>query len=278
VGEILGAYHPTTLVIQDKREWDGRTANNPDPRMRFRGIQTLRNYNQIFKVTVLKDAHNEGYYHRHSAEEMGVHAWIVYYHPYLVQRVAPWIRLRHCIRIYHSVNPEDIPQYDGDRPWGCLLSGAISGCYPLRMRLARDREKIPACDHHKHPGYHANGSHTPDYLKTLSRYKVALCTCSKYGYALRRIFEATACGCRVITDLPADDVLPVIDTNLIRISPVETTGRIAELVAEAIQTYNPEVQHRFATAAQEYYDYRVAGRRLAQAIQAMKLSYREEEP
>ena len=40
-----------------------------------------------------------------------------------------------------------------------------------------------------HPGYGRSKCFTPEFLKILSIYKVAICTVSIYGYAVRKIVE-----------------------------------------------------------------------------------------
>ncbi len=57
---ILAANQPGTMIIQDKREWDGRTAGKRrDPQYAFRNIDCLRDRKDIFKLTVLKDSHQD---------------------------------------------------------------------------------------------------------------------------------------------------------------------------------------------------------------------------
>jgi hypothetical protein len=124
-----------------------------------------------------------------------------------------------------------------------------------------------------HPGYGLIGHRTAAYLQTLSRYKVAICTTSKYGYALRKIIEATAVGCRVVSDLPVDDVLPEIDGNITRISIDNSTAEIASIVHDLAASYSDEQQRIYAEKAIKYYDYRRLGRQLAADIEALRRSY-----
>jgi hypothetical protein len=113
-------------------------------------------------------------------------------------------------------------------------------------------------------------------MEELSRYKVAICTSSIYGYALRKIIEATACGCRVITDLPSDEVLPLIDDNLVRLEcnhPTEAVKEVTRLLPELYDSYNPDTQLELATRAKVWYDYHPTGVRLALQIEAMRREY-----
>lgn len=273
---LLDKFQPSTVVVQDKREWDQLTqSSRGDGQARFINLELLRSNNSIFKATVLKDSHKNQNYHAQSAEEIGAHAWIVYYHPHLVSYLAPYVRPKHLIRTWHSIDANEVPSYSPSDRKGCVLSGAVSGAYPLRRRLLQDFRRLPDCTLLRHPGYHANGSATPAYLKTLSRFKVAICTSSVYGYALRKIVEATACGCRVLTDLPVDDVLPEIDDNLIRIHPDEPTSSIASLLQGLIETYDSERQQHLADKVKQFHDYRALGLRLAADIETLQQNYNE---
>ncbi len=275
VPKILDWCNPSVVVVQDKREWEGRTADRiPDPRVRFSNIEALRTRPDVFKLTVLKDAHQQPSYHRDSADEMGCHAWIVYYHPGIVKHLAPYVRPKHLIRTYHSIDSDIVPIFTPEGRSGCLLSGAMNRTvYPLRSRLYNDRHSIPDLTWQRHPGYHSRGSDTPAYLKTLSRFKVAICTSSIYGYAVRKIVEATACGCRVITDLPSDDVLPEIDGNLTRVPSTIPTSEMNSLIRSLIATYDDTTQYGYVFCTKRYYDYRILGKKLAGDIEAIHRSY-----
>lgn len=265
---------PSVVVVQDKREWEGKTAGPGfDERERFTGVGCLRDRHDIFKVTILKDAQSNPTYHRQSADEIGCHAWIIYYHPRVVAHVAPYVRTDHLIRTYHTVDSKVIPPYTSKERDGCLLSGAVSGAYPLRSRLVHEQRLLPRTTYLPHPGYHRRGTQTPEFLKVLSRYRVAICTSSVYGYALRKIIEATASGCVVITDLPCDELLPEIDANLVRVDQSVSTRRIAEIIRELNAYYDPDKQEDMAQRAQQWYDYRVMGVRLAHQIEHARSHY-----
>jgi len=277
VPTILYKLDPTTVVIQDEREWRGMTTGPGfDQRETFRRTEVLRDKHDIFKVTILKDAHQRPDFHRESAERMGIHAWITYYHPDIVSRFAPYVRKEHLIRTYHSIDSKCIPHYSIDRPYGCLLSGAVGGAYPLRTRMFREAKSLPHTTVLPHPGYHRKGSATPQFLQLLSKYKVAICTSSAFGYVLRKIIEATAAGCAVITDLPKDEVLPLIDNNLCRVHPDMSTADIGGLVHAAIKMYNPEKQAYYAEQAKLYYDFRVQGKKLSVDIESLRRRYNDE--
>lgn len=274
VPDIVQQTSPGVVVVQDKREWDNDDRNFREPEARFKGIEVLKNRPDIFKVTILKDAHQRPEYHRDAAAEMDCHAWIVYYHPRIVKRLAPYVREEHLIRTYHSIDPALVPAYSETCRSGCLLSGASNPrFYPLRSRLIASKQQLPGVELLPHPGYHRKGCQTPEYLRRLSGYKAAICTSSIFGYSLRKIIEATACGCVVITDLPTDEVLPEIDANLLRIPADAQPKQVAALVKEVYETYNVPHQREMAKRAVEFYDYREVGTRLVTDIEVMRKEY-----
>jgi len=270
--DILRRYDPSVVVVQDKREWHlSGPRDFRDPTAYFHHTDALKARPNIFRVTVLKDSHQRPAYHREAAQEIGCHAWITYYHPRIVKRLATYIRERHLIRTYHSLEPSLVPEYTSKRRHGAILSGAISAkVYPLRYRLRAQAPLLPDFDYLAHPGYHNHGCATPEYLRHLSRFKVAVCTSSIYGYALRKLIEATACGCIVVTDLPTDDILPYIDGNLVRVHPDIEAREMAELLNRLYADYNGARQHGFARLAKSYYDWRQVGLRLALAIEQLR--------
>lgn len=274
VAEILKRTNPDVLVLQDKREWDVQPRDFRDPAARFTNVGLLADREDIFKITILKDAHQRPDYHRQSANEIGVHAWIIYYEPVKVAQLAPYVRPEHLIRTYHTVDADLVPVYSAKSRSGSLLSGAVSGAYPLRKRIANYcLDYLPNVVRLDHPGYHRDGCATPKFLKLLTQFKVAICTASIYGYALRKIIEATACGCVVVTDLPVSDRLPAIDDNLVRISPDIDMRDLRKLLSQLCDTYNPDRQQYYNQQTVKHYDYRHMGRCLEQSINLMRAAY-----
>lgn len=273
VVKILDGIDPSVVILQDKREWDCSTKDFREPRARFTNVNFLSERKDVFKLTVLKDAQQRPAYHRDSAREIGCHAWITYYATPIVNHLAPYVRQQHLIRTYHTVDPVTVPKYSPEGRVGCLLSGAICGAYPLRSLLFNHAAQLPATDVLHHPGYHRRGSATPEFLRLLSKYKVAICTASMYGYALRKIIEATACGCLVITNLPTDEVLPEIDGNLIRVPSDIGAYRMGDVIKTALRDYDPDKQKRMAQKAIGRYDYRVETKRITEEIEALRGDY-----
>jgi hypothetical protein len=273
VPRILDITKPKVLVIQDKREWDVAPGNFREGKARFTGVTALRERDDIFKVTLLKDAHQRPKYHAESADEMGIHAWITYYNTHIVKRLAPYVRPQHILRTYHTIDANLIPKYTADDRDNCLLSGAVSTAYPLRQRLFRESKKLPRTDVLKHPGYHNRGTTTPMFLNLLSGYKVAICTCSIYGYSLRKLIESTAAGCVVITNLPQDEYLPDIDGNLVRVPSDISTDDMAKVVLTQIREYDKEKQRHYAELCKVRYDFRFETSLLTMQIEELRRSY-----
>lgn len=272
------SYNPSVVVMQDKREWMGRTAGPGfDFKEKFTYISELKGWDHIFRGTVLKDAHSDHDLHIEAANEIGCHFWIVYYHPDVVAAQAPYARKEHMVRTYHSVDRNIVPEFTTVRSRAGVLSGALSRAYPLRTRLALEWQngRLKNIDHVHHPNYGRNHCCTPDYLRMLSTYRVAICTSSRFGYAVRKIIEATACGCTVITDLPADEIMPEIDGNCVRIDSDMTPSRVDALVGDLATGWNPIQQEIWADRAKRYYDYRVLGKKLGEDIEALRRRYND---
>lgn len=268
-------YDPSVVVVQDKREWTGRTAGPGfDYMEKFQGVNALAERDGVFKLTVLKDAHSDQQFHAEAAAEIGCHGWVTYYHPDIVAAHAPYARRQHFVRTYHSIDSAAVPRFTNRYSKG-VLSGAVSGAYPLRSRLLLEarNDSLEHIDYVLHPGYGRSRCFTPDYLATLSMYRVAICTSSRFGYAVRKIVEATACGCVVITDLPADDVLPEIDGNLVRIDSDTAPSLVDELVGTLSAAWDRGRQYEWAERAKRFYDYRALGVKLAADIEALRSVY-----
>ena len=67
VKKFLCNHKPRTLVVQDKREWDVLRKDFREREAQFTNIGHLGEDNSIFKVTILKDAHQRPEYHSSSA-------------------------------------------------------------------------------------------------------------------------------------------------------------------------------------------------------------------
>jgi len=274
VARLIQTYIPQTVVLQDKREWSFERGNFRDPHAEFRRVEALKDDDSIFKLTILKDAQQRPAWHAQSADEIGCHAWICYYHPDIVHRLAPYTRRQHLIRTYHTLDPAAVPQYSPEHREGCLFSGAVSGAYPERQHIL-SMKGLPITIL-RHPGYHRAGCETPQFISYLTQFKVAICTSSMYGYALRKIIEATAAGCAVITDLPTDDVLPGIDSNLHRVNFAEMSrDDLADMINFLCSIYHSEKQRYWSQMAVALYDYKRVTRMLACDIAIARTHYND---
>lgn len=282
VREVLRLSDPSTVLVQDEREWRGLTTGKGfDRRETFQHSECLCQREDIFKLTILKDSHQNPPFHSESAVRMGVHAWVVYYHPGIISHLAPYVRPEHLVRTYHSLDSElvtrTVPSVEGKGRRDAVISGAVSGAYPLRQKIIANLDKIEGLHHLPHPGYHRHGPNVEFYLRHLSGFKVSLCTASKYGYALRKIVESTAAGCRVITDLPCDEKMPGIEANLVRVRPDISVPDLVRVVAEVAASYDEEFQREMSYRATRLYDYRFLGAKLALDIEWARASYNQGE-
>lgn len=274
---IIRDTNPSTIIVQDKREWDVAPRDFREHNARFYSINSLKERDDILKLTILKDSHQKPLYHRESAEEMGCHAWIIYYNNKIVSHLAPYTRPQHLIRTYHTINSLIVPPYTSNNREHSILSGAVSSVYPLRQKLidAYNQGRLPDTSITKHPGYHRNGTCTPGFIAKLSRYKVSICTASIYGYALRKIIESTAAGCVVITDLPKDEVLPHIDGNLYRVKPDISPEEIRTILNLTAHCYDPDKQEHYAFLAKKHYDYKIVTHKLTEDIENLRRRYND---
>lgn len=254
-----------TLVIQDRREWLPKPGDFRANEYEFKNYRTLKEHPEIFKVSICKDAHHK--FHQEFQEEMGIDAWIHYYDREEVLKVAPYIRGKHLIRTYHTIDATKIPPLNRNKLDRALLSGAVSRYhYPLRWKMynwhAGDHlKKVTLL---KHPGYHNKGSHTEIFYQILNDFKVMICTASRYQYALRKIFEGTACGCVVITDLK--EKLPEIDRNLVRIPSDIEFGELNQIIQHTLDEYDYDRQEHLAKLCMAHYDFGYQGKLLAEKI------------
>lgn len=275
---IVTSSQAAVCIVQDRREWDRKRPGCFDRQSGFINTRTLRGRAGLFRVTVCKDSHGDPQWTRASHRNLSPHAWLIYYHPRIVCHLAGWLRPEHCIRVYHSVDRYAVPEFSADGRDGTLLSGAVlQTIYPLRWNLRchwrRNGRHLPGVTVRDHPGYNALGSHTPQFLRDLAKFKVSICTSSIYGYALRKIIESVACGCAVVTDLPVDDVLPEIDEALVRISPDTRPQDVFQLCRELEHSYDADYREHFARKAIEFYDWRASGCRQIDAIEKMRANY-----
>lgn len=272
VRTILNKYKPSNIFVQDKRDWDPDSGCPGAHRyLKFKEINALADSRYAPNVSlVVKDAGPEGSeYHHAFCDEVRPDAVVIYYHPLSVLRYCPWLASYKLIRIHHTIDPYAIPPFApaSERENLCGSGAVMEEVYPLRMRVSAHPQDF-GMSWLRHPGYHNDrGPATPLYLRFLNRHKVSFATASAYGFSLRKIIEGVACGCTVVTDLPQFDVLPEIDRALVRIKPTISDADLKLVFQEAIEMWDADGRRKWAEKAIAYYDYRVAGVRLSDALQ-----------
>jgi len=278
VAQVIDEHKPAAAIFWPRYEWDHNQWVGPEvqPEHEFRNIEALFDHPEILRIAVFHDAASARKQQKAWHDELQPDVYLVWYHPRSIAPYAPHVPVERMLRTYHIVNDRcidwEIPLHE---PKGiCLISGACSGCYPLRIKAiewAKHGKLGPGVDVLEHPGYGQTGSVSADYVQTLSQYRVALCTASVYGFALRKIFEATLVGCRVITDLPEYDRLPMIDKNLVRIDDFEDSRLTLTALNTSIHTaaaeWDSKIQDIFRARAAARYDYTAETARIAGAIE-----------
>jgi len=269
LAEVIARAQPRVVVAYSRYEWDSREWNGGRPLLTepvlpeycFHGFEALLERDDITRVAILHDARSVMAEQRRWLADYRPHIVLGWYHARAVLPFWPEVDPAVYERTYHVLDPAVVPHVTGEPRRTCLVSGAENHhVYPLRTmalraaragRLGADVDAIP------HPGYAHNGSCSAAYLQTMARYKVAVCTASAYQFALRKLFEATAAGCKVITDLAEWDDLPEIDGNLVRVAPDISEHDLGEVIHHAAAHWNADEQRHYAELTCARYDYRV---------------------
>ena len=279
VAEIISWAQPRIVVAYPRYEWDSREWNGGRPHptepvlpeYRFHGFEALLAREDITRVAILHDARSVMEEQRRWLADFQPHLVLGWYHERAVLPFWPEVAPEQYERTYHSIDAERVPRFTAERRRVCLISGAENHhVYPLRtmaMAAARAGRLGPEVDAMPHPSYAHSGTSSDAYLQTMARYKVAVCTASAYQFALRKLFEATAAGCKVITDLANWDALPEIDGNLVRVAPDLTEHDLGEVIHHAAAHWDVDEQRHYAERACARYDYRVECARVAAALE-----------
>lgn len=268
VPTILEAYSPNVVFVHDKRDWDPANGGCFNKGIGFKRLSVLRDW-PGFKLGVVKDAGSMIDYHRAFIEEMGANAVVTYYHDDTTTKLSPWLLNYKLLRTYHSIDADFcsrnyVPRFAERKT--AIVSGAVSGVYPLRQRVF-DHARFIGCDTLRHPGYNNHGACTPTYIETIARYKVSIATASAFNFALRKIIEAVAVGAVPVTDLPEWDCLPEIDGALLRVPSTITSPELRDVVRETAAKWDWQERYHWAQRAWRFYDWQVIGERLNEMIQ-----------
>ncbi len=253
-------FDPGVVIMWPRYEWDHKewVGNEVRPEHLFRDWKYLLERPDILRVAVWHDAGSARKQQQRWHEDFKPHVYLSWYHPDSVMPFAPYIKREQIVRTYHVIDAYNLPPVR-EREGVAVVSGAHTlDTYPLRTKCVRWAAKGllgGGVDVARHPGYAEKGTKSNQYAEMLSKYRVAICTASSYGFALRKIFEATAVGCKAITDLPAYDKLPAIDDNLIRVSPSIPAGELRDVIRSAADTWNIGDQLLHAMRCRARYDY-----------------------
>ena len=257
IPKILDAAQPDVVIVSDPRDWTAAQRGAWDEEAEFWEPEALRD---VPTVVVFKDAATSMKFQRAFHARTNADALLCYYHPRSVCAVAPWVEPERIIRAYHTIDAEAIPKFGRERK-GAIVSGARNHqVYPAREDVC-SHAKEWGVDVLPHPGYGNHGTHVRQYYETLNRYKVSIATASKYAFALRKIVEGIACGCAVISDLPAYDELPAIDLA------VTGAGNWPDTIKEAQRLWSPAIAQQWADIAKRRYHYPTECKRLYAEIE-----------
>jgi len=267
VRAILNRHRPDAVFVQDARDWhassDGSFGNR---HLHFDHYDALAG-DPCKKIIVVKDAGTAVEFQRKFAQDVKADTALVYYHDDAILKLSPWLADYKRVRIYHTVDAKLINGIDlSKKRKRAIVSGAVSrSVYPLRS-MVFENAKGMGVDTLKHPGYSDKKTFTPEYLETLSNYKVHVATCSSYNFALRKIIESVACGCTPVTNLPAWDVLPEIDGALARINSDATAKDVRSAIDDAANQWRMDERMEWSRKAKAYYDWRESGIRMNKSI------------
>jgi len=265
VAELLRRHKPDVVFVQDVRDWLATCNICFRKDLTFTNLQALRD---VRAFTVCKDAWNWDTEHGWIAHTIGARAILHYYAESVVRDcAASWIAPYRTLRIHHSVDADlcsEVWTVDRKR---ALVSGAKSAVYPLRDKAIGHAAQL-GLDVRRHPGYGNKGADTPNYLRDVSGYRVHVATASRWEVAFRKIIESVALGCTPVTNLRADDVLPEIDGALVRVRTDCTFDELNDAIRRADALWDADERMEWARKAWAYYDWRTAGTRNAELMEA----------
>jgi len=265
--KLTDELRPEVLLMQERMYWKTHRHYDCPADAWFTGVLEVGRKPDLFRAVVYRDVCHCLYDNHLYHVEFNPHAYVVYYHPWIVRKLCPWILTEQMVRTHHSINPDDVPEFDPDRQGGTIITGAKGlPAYHLRtplidnVRFGRWGNDVTYV---QHPGYDFEGSNAARYMKMLSGYRVAICTTSMFGFAVKKIIEATAAGCIVITDLPAFDSLGPIDDNLVRIPVNADHNYVRRLCVDTANHWDAKRQHGFACHAIQHFNHIDVAQRLA---------------
>ena len=119
----------------------------------------------------------------------------------------------------------DVPPKKGKAGAPILMSGTINGAYPVRQAVDEALEGTPEYTRIVRPTDYTDGQWPvgAEYQRMLSRSKIAVSCCSRYGYPVLKMYEILASGAVLATDecpemkdlgfVPYENYLPIRSTK-----------------------------------------------------------------
>lgn len=267
--EVVERERPDIVHVEDWNTWNPKMKQKASADVEFTNWEWVGQQEGILRCTKHADPWHHFEEQKHFQRVFNPHAVLVRYEPDLVSRCAPYMKRELMVRLYHTVTREFCrPVREKGRDRICLLSGACHGVvYPLRTRIWREVRQLPDWEktftHRVHHRWlHSGGSAVPGYMEQLARYKVAFVGCSKFLAAFKKLYEATAAGCIVVTNFPETDRVPVVDENLFRVPSDISAEALQEICRELAFIWDEEKQKDLAQRTIARYDYRVEAARI----------------
>jgi hypothetical protein len=153
---------------------------------------------------------------------------------YLFDHFYPELRGRkHVVWTPHSASPDFALPFNKEPDNRIFLSGAMSACYPLRLRMKEIYDRgSPDIRFHPHPGYGGGHDYANDpavgrgYAYRIQSCRAAFTDALTYRYVVAKYFEIPATGALLLADDAVSEPLgelgfqkyahyiPVLDENL----------------------------------------------------------------
>lgn len=127
------------------------------------------------------------------------YAWARFYPQFAGAKRVVWVP--------HAASPEFLLPFNARAENSVLVSGATTGHYPLRRRVAALGARAGfAIARHPHPGYHCGHDHARSrdvgrgYAEKINRHRAAFTDGPVYGYVVAKFFEIPATGALLLAD------------------------------------------------------------------------------
>ncbi|HEV7682474.1 MAG TPA: glycosyltransferase [Pyrinomonadaceae bacterium] len=166
------------------------------------------------------------------------YAWDKFYPEFCETKKVTWVP--------HSASPDFMLQYNAEPNNSILLSGAVSGYYPLRQQMkALHAEGAYAITCHDHPGYFTGYDYDNNekigrgYANTINRHRAAFTDSLTFRYVVAKYFEIPATGALLL----AEDAVSGPLSKLGFIENVHYLPVSQENLEEQIQYFLDEKNH-----------------------------------